>query len=117
MKKHFWLTNISNRNVSIADLNLTVRAYATVNLLDRKHYSYTEEQLEKSMSKGSLFKKKHILVIRKVAPTMLKMNVPLLEETFIPSRERSTLEIKYESYEELHVSDEKFAEESAEMVE
>ena len=110
----FWLTNLSNMNVSLADLNLTVKAYSSVNLLDNRHYYYTLEQLEQSTKSGSIFKKRDKMVVRKIAPGILKANIPLLRETFIPTRERSTLAIKEEKYEELHVSDEEFAEDNIE---
>lgn len=113
----FWLTNISNMNVSLADLNLTVKAFSSVNLLDKKHYQYNLEQLAKSAESGSVFKKRDKLVVRKIAPEILKANVPLTRETFIPSRERSLLVIKEENYEELSVSDEQFALENADIVE
>lgn len=120
MKKEaptFWVTNISPMNVSLADLALTIKAYSSVNLLDVKHYQYTKEQLQKSFESGSIFKKRDKIVVRKIAPEILKANVPLTRETFIPSRERSTLVIKEENYEELNVSDEEFAEENADIVE
>lgn len=113
----FWLTNFSGMNVSLTDLNLTVKAYSSVNLLDKKHYQYTLEQLEKSAESGSIFKKKGKLIVRKIAPEVLKANIPLTRETFIPTRERSTLAIKEEHYEELNVSDEDFAKENADTAE
>lgn len=109
----FWLTNISNRNVSLTDLNLTVKAYNSINLMDKKHYKYTLDQLHASSMSGSIFKKRDKLVVRKVAPEVLIANVPLFRETFIPSRQRSVLSIKQENYEELIMSDEQFAEENA----
>jgi hypothetical protein len=116
-KQSFWITNISNRNVSLADLNLTVKAFSSVNLLDKKHYDYNLEQLNTSATKGSIFKKKDKIVVRQVAPEVIKMNVPFLKETYIPSRERSTYVIKDENYEELNISDEEFAAENAEIIE
>lgn len=123
MKKEeptFWVTNISNMNVSLADLNLTVKAFSSVNLLDKKHYYYTQEQLTKSFESGSIHKKRDKIIVRKVAPEILKANVPLTRETFIPTRERSLLAIKEENYEELTLSeeeqkksDEMFAKENA----
>ena len=113
----FWLTNISSMNVSLSDLNLTVKAYSSINLLDTRHYQYTLEQLQKSAASGSIFKKRNKLVVRKIAPEILKANVPLMRETFIPTRERSTLSIKEEKYEELNVSDEEFAKENADTAE
>lgn len=113
----FWVTNISNRNVSLADLNLTIKAFSSVNLMDKKHYAYTLEQLQKSSSTGSIHAKQDKIVIRKTAPTVLKLNVPFDHETYIPSRERSTFSIKEEYYEELNITDDDYANESAEMIE
>lgn len=125
MKKEsptFWVTNISPMNVSLADLNLTIKAYSSVNLLDKKHYQYTLEQLIKSVEAGSIFKKRDKIVVRKIAPEILKANVPLTRETFIPTRERSLLSIKEENYEELNLSeadqkksDEEFAKANADL--
>jgi len=114
-KKDFWVTNICNRNVSLADLNLTIKAFSSVNLMDSRHYSYTLEQLEKSQKSGSIFNKRNRIKVRKVPPEVIKMDVPFLKETYIPSRERSVFEIKDEKYEELTLSDEQFAEENAEL--
>lgn len=119
MKKEapiFWVTNISARNVSLADLNLTIKAYTSVNLLDSKHYDYTLEQLKKSVESGSIYSKRHSIKERVVAPEFLKVNVPFIHETFIPTRERSLYSIKEENYEELNVSDEQFALDNADMV-
>jgi hypothetical protein len=115
-KMSFWLTNISNRNVSLYDLNLTVRAFSSVNLMDNRHYNYTEEQLEKSAKSGSIFKKRNLLKVRSVAPTIIKMDVSMSNEALIPSRERSVLSIKEEHYEELSVSDEEFANQNSDLI-
>lgn len=112
----FWITNISNRNVSLADLNLTIKAFSSINLLNKKHYSYTVEQLRTSAAIGSLHSKSNMIVIRSVAPEIIKMNMPVVAETYIPSRERSVYSIKDEKYEELEMSDEDFAAENADIV-
>lgn len=116
-KKSFWLTNISGRNVSLADLDLTIKAFSSVNVLDRKHYSYTEEQLQESVTKGSIFKKRDKIVVRKNPPKQIVVNVPFVQETYIPTRQRSLYNIKEEKYEELNISDEIFASENAEIAE
>jgi hypothetical protein len=121
--KTFWVTNMSNRNVSLTDLALTIKAFSSVNLLDEKHYYYTPEQLEKSALNGSLWEKKRMLKVRKSPPPDTKeAGISISKETFIPGRERSTLNIKEEVYEELrveteerHAEEEKFAEENAEL--
>lgn len=123
--KQFWITNISNRNISLSDLNLTINAFTSVNLLDNKHYYYSIEQLEKSANSGSLFKKRNRLTVRKVAPEVIKMNIPFVKETYIPSRQRSIYDIKEEYYEELDLNknddifaeQEKYAAENADMAE
>lgn len=117
MTQTFWITNISNRNVSLTDLNLTVKALSSVNLLDKKHYDYTLEQLQISASRGSLAKKKDKLFIRQLAPQIIQKNIFLNREAIIPNRERSLYNIKEEHYEELAVSDEDFAKENADTAE
>lgn len=113
MKQVFWITNISNRNVSLTDLNLTIKAFSSVNLLDKKHYEYSPEQLQASATSGSLAKKRDKLVVRQFAPTIIKKNTAFNRESMIPTRERSLYNIKEEHYEELAVSDEDFAKDNA----
>jgi hypothetical protein len=125
MKKEaptFWVTNFSNRNVTLADLAVNIRAYTSVNLLDKRHYQYTLEQLEKSEKEGSIFNKRTFIKKRLIPPVVVKEEMPFLKETVIPSRERSTLVIKETHYEELEISeddqkkkDEEYADENAEL--
>jgi len=118
----FWISNVCNRNVSLADLNLTVPAFRSINLLDKRHYQYTLEQLQKSASSGSIYKKSDKIKVRQTAPNIIQPSMPFLKETFIPTRERSILEIKETHYEELEVSnldqqkkDEEYANENADL--
>jgi hypothetical protein len=113
----FWLTNISKRNVSLADLNLTIKAFSSVNLLDKRHYSYTQAQIAKSVAEGSIFKKRDKIVVRTLPPETRKKNMVVDRDTFIPTRERSIYSIKQENYEELNVSDEDFAKDNADTAE
>jgi hypothetical protein len=127
MKKEaitFWVTNMCDRNVSLADLNVTIPAFRSVNLLDNRHYYYTLEQLQKSQQSGSLFIKRRIISVRQSAPAIIKSEMPFLQEAYLPTRERSTLEIKEEHYEELEMTDmdqkkkeEEFAKEHADFAE
>lgn len=113
----FWVTNISDRNVSLCDLGLTIRAGATVNLLDSRHYHLTEQQLETSAATGSIATKNDKIKVRKVPPSTLK-TVPKLQETsFIPSRKISRVEVIPPKHVELDMSDEKFAEQNADLAE
>ena len=116
MQNSFWITNISNRNVVVADLNLTINAWSSVNLLDAKHYSYSLIELQKSASNGSLSKKKDKLVVRKVPPPVInKTQININYDEYIPCRGHSIHKINQEVYEELNVSDEEFAKENADL--
>jgi len=140
MKKEFWITNMSKMNVSLADLNLTVKSFSSINLLDNKHYDYTLEELEKSAKNGSIFKKNKFIVVRKVAPTNISNNNMAVistmydkesnmwseNGTYLPGRGKSILKIDHVDYEELYVDgivnkitkqeeEEKFAQENADL--
>lgn len=112
MKKNnvLWVTNICNRNVTLSDLNLTIKAYSSINLLDKKHYNYTLEQVNKSVSNGSIFNKRNKIVVRTFPPNYEKENKIKESNNFISSRERSVYSIKEEYYEELDISDDDFIE-------
>lgn len=115
--KTFWLTNTSNMNVSLSDLNLTIKAYSTINLLDNKHYKYTEDQLIKSAESGSIFKKSNRLSVRKINPKIFETKMLFVQDAVIPYREKSIFNIKEENYEELNISDEEFARDNADIIE
>ena len=106
-KRAFWVTNMSPRNVTLADLAVNIRAFSTVNLLDQRHYKYTLEQLLKSKESGSIFTKRDKIVVRNVAPPDPEKNkVPIVYGSIIPDRTRSLFNVNEEEYEELKVSDE-----------
>ena len=117
IKKEFWITNISKTNISLSDLSLTINAFATVNLLDARHYYFTEEQINESLTSGSLYRKRDKLIPRIKAPEKITKELLIDKTTPIPSRERSTYSIKQENYEELEITDEQFAEQNAELAE
>lgn len=117
-KESFWITNISKMNVSLADLNLTVKSFTSINLLDSRHYDYTKEQLDRSAKSGSLFAKRKMISVRNNAPKIIANDMPIIrtvydrenkswseDGTYIPGRERSVLEIKNIEYEELNVGE------------
>lgn len=111
----FWISNISKSNVCVADLALTIPARRSVNLLDKRHYSYTIEQLEISAKSGSLFKKSNKLKVRRVEPDppLVKPGTYVSKAPLFLSKLplRSTLVIEEPNYEELQVSEQSFAEE------
>jgi hypothetical protein len=114
-KPAFWVTNASPRNVTLADLAINIKAYTTVNLLDEKHYQLNLEQLQKSATSGSIFKKRDKIVVRHLPPDVPEDKMLFSKEAVIPSRQRSILVIEEKNYEELNVTDEEFAKETVEM--
>lgn len=118
MKKEygFWLTNISNMNISLSDLNLTIAAKRSINLMDKKHYSYSFEELEKSALSGSISKRPNKLFVRMNKPEISKPIPIIVSESPRQSLTKSIFVIKEQTYEELNISDEKFAEDSADLL-
>jgi hypothetical protein len=114
--EQFWVTNISNMDVSLADLALSIPARKTVNLLDRRHYSFTIEQLEISHASGSLFAKNKKIKKRKIPPvTETRQMVEVDFNAVVPSRRRSIVKIEHIQYDELELSDDLFAEQTADL--
>lgn len=117
LEEAFWVTNISNMNVSLLDLGLTVPAFSSINLLDSRHHKFTPAQLKKSAEAGSIFKKSNRIKVRVVAP---KGSVPGLifrEDDYMPSRTKSIVPVIVPHYEELNLSDESFANENYDLAE
>lgn len=114
MSKSFWITNVSSKSVSLEDLKFTIPAKSSMNLLNKK-CKFTEEQLIQSAETGSLFKKRHVIFIRKVSPITADNKQFVENENFIPSRSKSIIETEEKIYEELNISDEEFAENNADL--
>jgi hypothetical protein len=113
-ENEFWVSNISDMNVCVADLALTIPSRKHVNLLNSRHYSYTIEQLEASAKSGSLYKKRDKLKVRQVVPEVsVKPGVYISKAPLFLAQQklRSGLVIDDPKYEELEVSEESFAEE------
>lgn len=105
-EKAFWITNISDRDISLSDLGVTIRAFTSINLMDSKHYPYiTTAMLNQSEQAGSLFKRRDRVVHRKIAPMEVATRIPFNREAVIPDRQRSIVEVKQEQYEELNITD------------
>lgn len=119
----FWVTNISRkRDVSLRDLDLTIRRGESRNLLDAKHYTYTLEQLQKSATTGSLKAKSNVVKVREVKPILaVTPGLYVAQMGRLVAPLRTKVEINIPQYEELDVGDEKdieerFAAEEADIV-
>jgi len=103
---YFWITNISKRNVSLRDLGITVPAGRSWNLLDKRHHSFTPEELYQSATNGSLATKCDKIVIRKYPPAInTQPKIEIVTNPTIPTRRRSTVQIEQTYHEELDMSD------------
>lgn len=60
----FWATNMTKRDVALADLGIIIKKMTRVNLL--KGWNLTIEQLEDSAKSGSLFKKRKMISVTRV---------------------------------------------------
>lgn len=83
--KSFWITNISNRDVMLYDLNYTIPALSSVNLMSN-NFNYSQEYLEKSLKQGSLFIKKDKVVKRKLPPERQICKIEVDRSPAIPSK-------------------------------
>lgn len=110
----FWVSNISDRNVTLRDLALSVKARSHVNLLDSRHYSYTLEQLQTSAESGSLYAKQRLLKVREVPPpepVKIGLNKSKLPLFMADNPLFSRLVIEEPQYEELEVDETEFIDE------
>jgi hypothetical protein len=114
-KEEFWVMNITNRNIMLSDLSLNIPAKRFYNLLDSKHFYYTKEQLEKSLKEGSLYKKSDKIKKCEAKPKFMAPARKKLSEQPMQMRKRSAVKVTTPQYEELIISDEKYAEEMSEL--
>lgn len=114
----FWITNISKMNVCLRDLNLTVKARSSINLMDLKHYRYTLEQLQKSAESGSLYRKSDKIKVCNVAPTFRSKRIQLSKEPLarINNPLFSTATVVEEKFEELLDNDIEMASDIADII-
>jgi len=117
---HFWISNISNIDVHLNDLGLIIKSRQHMNLLDARYHSYTVEELIASAKNGSLFRKKDKVVIRKLPPVkeekILEKDSTAWNPGIITPRPlRSAVKLEETYYEELDLTDDKYAEEASEL--
>ena len=114
----FWITNISKMNVCLRDLNLTVKARSSINLMDLKHYRYTLEQLQKSAESGSLYRNSDKIKVCNVAPTFRSKRIQLSKEPLarVNNPLFSTATVVEEKFEELLDNDIEMASDIADII-
>lgn len=107
-----WITNISKKNVTLRDLNISIPAMRSINLLG-KNNRFNLELVEKSISSGSIFAKRDKIKVRRVAPFDEKKVLEVSKEPLYTADNvlLSQVVIDNPHYEELSMSDEQFFDE------
>lgn len=109
----FFVINISNRNVCLSDLALTIPAGRCYDLLN-DNFSFTIDQLKDSLTSGSLHTKRDKIKVGKGRPQINEVPRRELSEYPIITRNRSAVQVVEPKYEELIFSDEDYANQMAE---
>lgn len=107
------MINISDRNVCLSDLALTIPVGRCYDLLN-DNFHYTIKQLKASLKDGSLYKKRDKIKIGKGRPQAVGPPPKELSKYPIITRNRSAIKIIEPVYEELIFSDEDYANQIAE---
>jgi len=113
IKPSFWCINISDRNVCLSDLAITIPAGRHWDLLDNKRFNFTIEQLKASMKSGSIYKKRDRIKIGKGPPQIVSLPPRKVSEYPIHVRPRSAVIVEDPQFDELIPSDQNYAEEMA----
>lgn len=113
----FWVTNVSKRNVTLHDLAISIPKGQSYNLLDSNNFSYTEEQLIKSATEGSLWIKRKFIKMG-IQPREVPQNEgPTISNQPIQIRKFSAVTLEEPEYADWLYSDEEFAHEMSEDIE
>jgi hypothetical protein len=115
---HCWLTNITKYKIVLGDLKFTLQPRQTIDILDDKHSNYTVEEVQKSISSGSISKKLNkSIYVRTSKPEPKRERKIKISEISYPYKSRSIVEVEEPNYDELEIefSDEEYAEENANL--
>lgn len=125
-QEELWITNINRfQDITISDLNLTLRRGSSVNILAKKKnglslYNLTRAQIDKSIKTGSVFKKSQYIKVREVAPEIFEKRIysaQVLDKSSLRTV-RKPPEIEQIDFPDLDLeegSEEEFAAENADM--
>ena len=93
----------------LSDLRVKIPARRGLNLLS-KHYSFTYEQLKKSMLNGSIHAKSAYIKVGKGPPQKVDPPQRMISKYPIVRKPRSAVKIEEPKFDEFVFSDEQFAE-------
>ena len=115
-KPAFFVINVSDRNVCLSDLALTIPAGRCYDLLN-DNFHYTIDQLKSSLEEGSLYKKRDKIKIGKGRPELIEAGSRTISEYPIITRNRSVVKVEEKVWDELILSDDDYANQMAEEFE
>jgi len=99
----FWVTNISNKDIMLGDLRITIRRGESKNLLN-SHLIYSLAQLEQSANNGSIKFKSNNIKIRNVPPQVpVAPGIYTAQNGRYSKGLRSNVEIVEKKFEELDI--------------
>jgi hypothetical protein len=113
-ESEFWVTNVSKRNVTLGDLALSIPKGRSYNLLDSNNFNYTEEQLIKSATEGSLWTKRNFIKMGIQSREIPQDEGPTVSQQPIQVRKASAVVLEEPEYADWLYSDEEFAHEMSE---
>lgn len=113
-KPEFWVTNISNKNVCLSDLALTIPAKRSYDLLNSRNFSYTEEQLVASAESGSMWIKRKFIKMGITNREVPNDEGPTVSTQPIQVRKASAVVLEEPEYSDWFYTDDEFASEMSE---
>jgi hypothetical protein len=127
--EELWITNIStDKDVCLGDLRLTIKSGQSINLLATKKngqskFLFSRKNIDDSISRGSIFKKRDVIKVRKVAPvifeTRLDLEAESIDRSAIVNFKRKSAEIEVQEFPDLDMTEdqgeEAFAAENADL--
>ena len=107
--KEFWVVNVTDKNVCLSDLAITIPARTSVNLLSPKSH-LTIDIIQSSAANGSLFKKQDKIKIRQAVPKPIPPpGIQHIKASRI-GKNRSLVEVKPPRYIEIETPEEELLE-------
>lgn len=111
-EKKFWIINTSIKSdVVLSDLGMVIKKLERKNLLDKRYFDFTIDQLRKSAESGSIFEKRRHIVVKEVIPEKALLEPEMVvefqnvKEPLRPLRHPAFKNIEKPYFEELDFDD------------
>jgi len=88
-KYSVWIRNVSQKSISLKDLNLTIPSLASLDLMK---LNYPINQIQKSIDSGSIFKNLKNLIITENVPKNVMIEPKIISENCFKSLPKSVID-------------------------